>query len=93
MNEKKEPEQKEQFEERIDDIRRDRVDNLTRSARTLIVWMTEQRYTVAEQLVIIELVHASVLGSYMLNIAQAEIDGVGKRVVPDDSRVIDLSTN
>lgn len=71
----------EQFDGMLADIKREDVENLAKSAGILATWMTERRYTIAEQLVITELVRASLVSSYVLMVTQHAISKTGERIV------------
>lgn len=55
----------EAFKEKLESLMRGEIDDLAKTAGILASWMSEQEYTIAEQLTILELVRATVLVAYM----------------------------
>jgi len=83
----------EQFEERLDDIRRDAAENLTKTASVLAGWLAEKKYTVAEQFIIIELLRASILAGYVTAVTHQHIIKLNNPVRKSDARSLDPSLN
>ena len=54
-----------EMEHTLNQLRRDRVDDLAQTASLLGSWMSDQKYTVAEQLATIELLRSSILMNYI----------------------------
>lgn len=67
---------KEEFEAKIASIMRDDVADLAGTAGILASWMTEQEYTIAEQLVILELIRATILTAYTSSVIRQELEKV-----------------
>ena len=53
------------MEQQLNQLRRDRVEDLANTAQLLGSWMSDQNYTIAEQLTITELLRSSVLVVYI----------------------------
>lgn len=53
------------MEKMINQLGRDRIDDLANTASILGSWMSDQKYTIAEQLSIIELLRSSILVNYI----------------------------
>ena len=78
MTEKEEIEDTEdvdEMEQTLDHLRRDRVADLAGTASLLGSWMSDQKYTIAEQLSILELLRSSILVNY---IRMQQIEGMEK---------------
>jgi len=63
----------EEFEEKLESIMREDVDDLSKTAGILASWMSDQKYTIAEQLTILEIIRATVVASYMTGVVREEI--------------------
>jgi dsDNA-binding SOS-regulon protein len=62
-------------EDALNRLRRDRVDDLAGTASLLGSWMSDQKYTIAEQLAILELLRSSILVNY---IRREQMEGMAK---------------
>ena len=65
MTEKEDINDSDDMEQKLDELRRDRVEDLANTAQLLGSWMSDQDYTIAEQLTITELLRSSVLVVYI----------------------------
>ncbi|MCK4528950.1 hypothetical protein KAW18_16415 [candidate division WOR-3 bacterium] len=63
------------MEHTLNQLRRDRVDDLAGTASLLGSWMSDQKYTIAEQLATIELLRSSILVNY---IRMQQMEGMEK---------------
>jgi hypothetical protein len=63
------------MEDALNQLRRDRVDDLASTASLLGSWMSEKKYTIAEQLSTLELLRSSILVNY---IRRDQIEGMAK---------------
>jgi len=79
---------KEEFEEKIASVMRDSVDDLAKTAGILATWMAEQKYTIAEQLAILELVRSTILAGFMTSMVRNEIEKA--RAAPKRSAATDI---
>lgn len=70
-----EKEEVDKMEQTLDHLRRDRVDDLAGTASLLGSWMSDQKYTIAEQLSILELLRSSILVNY---IRRGQMEGMAK---------------
>jgi uncharacterized phage-like protein YoqJ len=68
-------EEVDKMEQTLDHLRRDRVDDLASTASLLGSWMSEKKYTIAEQLSILELLRSSILVNY---IRLQQMEGMAK---------------
>ena len=75
MKEKEDKNDTDKMEEKLNQLRRDRVEDLAVAASLLGSWMHDRKYTIAEQLAITELVRSSVLVSY---IQMQQMEGMEK---------------
>jgi len=66
-----------EMEQQLNRLNRDRVDDLAIVAHLLGSWMSERKYTIAEQISIAELLRSSILVNY---IQIAQMDGMVKFV-------------
>jgi uncharacterized protein YgfB (UPF0149 family) len=64
----------EEFKEKLDSLMREDIDDLAKTAGILASWMSDQEYTIAEQLTIIELIRATVLVSYMTGMIRKKVE-------------------
>lgn len=68
MEENKDPEDKnnvDKMEEAVNMLRKDRVEDLATTASLLGSWMSDRKYTIAEQLATVELLRSSILANYI----------------------------
>ena len=66
--------EEEEFKEKLESIMREDVDDLAKTAGILASWMSDQKYTIAEQLVILELIRTTVVTGFMTALTRKEIE-------------------
>ena len=80
-----------EMEHTLNQLRRDRVDDLAQTASLLGSWMSDQKYTVAEQLATIELLRSSILMNY---IQIKQMEGMAKFIEEHpDAKIVVVDTS
>jgi hypothetical protein len=79
---------KEKMEDALNQLRRDRVDDLAGTASLLGSWMSDKKYTIAEQLSILELLRSSILVNY---IRREQMQGMAKFIAEHpDAKIVTI---
>lgn len=65
----------EKMDQALNQLRRDRVEDLATTAGLISSWMSDQKYTIAEQLAVTELLRSSLLVNY---IQMQQMEGMAK---------------
>ena len=82
---------KEKMEQTLNQLRKDRVDDLAGTASLLGSWMSDQKYTIAEQLSILELLRSSILVNY---IRREQMQGMAKFIEEHpDAKIITVDAS
>ena len=65
MIEKEDRDDVDEMAQTLDQLHRDRMDDLAHTASLIGSWMSDKKYTIAEQLSIVELMRSSILVNYI----------------------------
>ena len=91
MIEKEDRDDVDEMQQTLDQLHRDRIDDLAHTASLIGSWMSDQKYTIAEQLATVELLRSSILVNFiqtaqMSGMAEFMKDNPNAKIVVVDGR-------